>query len=314
MIRRGAPCLIVALLLWAAVIGTPALAAAQSTAIDRELDEARTFYREGRFDSAIVTLRSAIEQLQQFRDVQARKVQLADAHLLLGLAHLAMRAEGEALDNFRQVVTLDPERTLDPEIFSPRVVALFDRARAEVSKDRNKPSPPPPIDPPNPELPVKPASAVVPITSGTTMRVRFSGAGRFVEGNLVGVDDRSLTIIDGDNQQSLTFPRDMVTRVDILGRQKGHALQFGLIGAGLGVLTGVVEKPTCTAETPPGVECWTRAGNIGAYSVGFGLIGALIGALYRTQEWVEVPLNRLAPDGKAADLRTGIAITVASWD
>ena len=271
-----------------------------------------------------MTLRSAIEQLQQFRDVQARKVQLADAHLLLGLSHLAMRAEGEALDNFRQVATLDPERSLDPEIFSPRVVALFDRARADAAAARVVAPPPPPPDggtlgaerkPELPEKPEKPPSAVAPLTAGSLLRVRFSGAGRFVEGNLVGVNDRSLTIMDSENQQSLTFPRDMVTRVDILGRQKGHALEGGLIGAGLGVLAGVIEQPSCTPETPPGLECWTRAENIGAYSVGFGLIGALIGALYRTQEWVELPLNRLASTSRAAAApATGIAITVASWD
>ena len=313
--------MIAALVLWAALLGLPVWAGAQSTAVDRELDDARTLYREGRFDAAIVTLRSAIEQLQQFRDVQARKVQLADAHLLLGLAQLAMRAEAEALDNFRQVVTLDPERALDPEIFSPRVVALFDRARAEAAKGREvKPPPPPPpgggtLGPElKPELPATPPSAVAPMTAGTMMRVRFSGAGRFVEGNLVGVNDQSLTIIDSENQQSLTFPREMVTRVDILGRRKGHALQGGLVGVGLGVLAGVVEQPSCTPETPPGLECWTRAENIGAYSVSLGLIGALIGALYRTEEWVEVPLNRLASTSRAAGPAAGIAITIASWD
>ena len=321
--RTLASALIAAASLWCtlAMMLTPVSASAQTGAVDRQLDEARTLYSDGRFDAAVVTLRGAIAQLQELRDVQSRQVQLADAHLLLGLAHLAMRAEEEALTNFKQVVSLDPKRTLDTEIFSPRVVALFDRARAEVAEAARRINPSPAASGSDtkgddePALTTDSRQPVVPsLNAGTMMRLRLSGAGRYVQGNLVGVNDRTVTLVDSENQQNLTFPRDMVTRVDILGRRKGHALEGLLVGAGLGVLAGAVERPSCTADTPPEVECWTRAENISAYSFGLGLIGMLIGALWKTDEWVEVPQDRLSTTGKVAGGAAGIAITIASWD
>jgi TonB family protein len=82
--RTSAPATIAAASLWCTLTmnPTPTFAGAQTVAVDRQLDEARTLYQDGRFDAAVATLRGAIEQLQQLRDVQSRKVQLADAHYL----------------------------------------------------------------------------------------------------------------------------------------------------------------------------------------------------------------------------------------
>lgn len=307
-----------AVVLWCllAPVGAPAFAAAQSGELERELDEAKTLYREGRFDATVAKLRGVIAQLQQLRDIQSRKVQLADAHLLLGLAHLAMRAESDALENFRQVVTLDPGRTLDPEIFSPRVVALFDRARSEAAAARTAEAPaqPPREREPEPARSKEPAGAPrsdqVPLTAGTMMRLQFSGAGRHVKGNLIALNDQSFILVDGDNQQQLTFPRDMVTRVDILHRRKAHTLQGAMIGAGVGALIGAVETPGCDSSG----ECWTRGENIAYGALGAGLVGALVGALYRTDEWVEVPVNRLANTAARTGKRVTIGIPVVSWE
>ena len=264
---------------------------AQQSAVERDLDGAKTLYSEGRLDEAVAALRKVISQLNQQRDQQSRKVQLADAHFHLGLSYFALRDESSALENFRQVVALDPGRSLDPEIYSPKIISLFTQARADVRAL--------PTDPPK-ELDERGQTDAPPgairlgnhfLQPGTRVRLWLQGDGGTVKGNLVSLSNLAFSLVGGQNQ-NLSFPRKHVTRIDVVKEQKRHWLAGMIIGTSVGAALGAVETPGCAGNDG---DCYTRGENMGYGALGAGIIGALLGALYQTEEWVEVPLDRAPP-------------------
>jgi hypothetical protein len=115
------------LTLWLAAAGTGGAATRSD-----DLDAAKAFYHEGRFVEAIERLRAAVGELTLLRDLELRRVQLADAYLHLGLAHLALQQKDEAREAFREMLRADPARRLDPDTYAPKVMALYQEARASL--------------------------------------------------------------------------------------------------------------------------------------------------------------------------------------
>lgn len=121
-----------------------AVAAAQLPAFERELAEAKSLYREARFQEAIAKLEEVVVRFKPLRDVELRKIQLADAYLHLGLAHVAVNEGTAAKENLKDMLRLDPQRRLDPEVYAPKVVALVEEARAELRATSQAAASPPP--------------------------------------------------------------------------------------------------------------------------------------------------------------------------
>ena len=275
-------------------LAVPVTAAPQQTVIETELDGAKGLYEEGRLDEAIGALRSVIVKLNELRDVRDRTRKLAEAHFHLGLAYLAMKNESAAIENFRQVAALDPDRVLDPEIYSPRVLSVFEEARSDVVRSLASDRPAaPPEDPVRPSVtgvaPLVPGESLLRILPGTKIRVERTGPRFAVEGQLLAVNENMLTI--GASDWRVDLPRETVTRVQIVTRRKSHWIAGMVIGTGLGVLIGALETPGCGGNDG---DCYTRGENMGYGGLGLGLIGGLVGALYRTDEWADVPLSRSA--------------------
>jgi hypothetical protein len=97
----------------------------------RELDEARALYREGRFGQTIARLQTLILQLQSDEGSRAPAVE-AEAHLLTALAYVALDDGNAAKASFERLLRLAPERRLDPEVYAPKVIALFEEARRSL--------------------------------------------------------------------------------------------------------------------------------------------------------------------------------------
>ena len=293
-------CLVVPLLI-CVVLGTSAKTAlGRQSAVERELDGAKTLYTEGRLDEAVSALRKVISTLNQLRDQQSRKIQLADAHFHLGLSYFALRDESSALENFRQVVALDPNRHLDPEIYSPKIIGLFAQARADVG--------PAPTDPSVKASETEAPPATLRLGShflqpGTRVRLWLKGDGGTVKGNLVALNDKNFSLVSGENQ-NLSFPRETVTRVDVVKERHRHWLAGTIIGTAVGAGIGAAETPGCAGNDG---DCYTRAENIAYGALGAGIIGALLGALYQTEEWVEISVERASPVATSAGRR--IAVT-----
>ena len=286
----GARRMIVLVLMCVTAFVASVSAAGRQTNLERDLDQAKILYRDGRLDEAVASLRGVIDQLNKLRDQQNRTKQLAEAHLYLGLSYFGARDESAALQNFRQVVALDPGRTLDPEIYSPRVMALFEQARGDVEGARTtEPTQGRPVAPNDEKQPAASSDTGPPLQPGTKVRLhlRLGGETAAVAGTLVARSDQALTLLDADSTR-LSFPRETITHVEVSRGRRAHWLLGAVLGAGIGAAVGAFEAPGCDRSG----TCYTRGENIGYSAAGIGLIGALAGALYRTDQWVEVSFDR----------------------
>ncbi len=175
------------------------------------------------------------------------------------------------------------------DLSSSKTVAFFDRARLEagrltiespVTETAIGTAPPQTALPPSP-LPTK--DSPLQILPGTRVRLRLGS--QKVVGTVLDSDAESVTIA-GPANSILAVPRARVTKVEVMNGRKGHWLAGAIVGASLGALIGALETPGCAGGAG---DCYTRGENIGYGILGFGIVGTLVGALYKTDEWVEVP-------------------------
>lgn len=129
---RSAVCLTVAL----AIAASPLTAAAPppkpvaKAAGDAELAAGIRQVEDGEYDAAILTLDGAARRLA----LDPTKVaELSQAYLYLGIAFVGKGHESAAKAKFREAVSQIRDLTLSAEKFPPRVIDLFESARAEVS-------------------------------------------------------------------------------------------------------------------------------------------------------------------------------------
>ena len=101
----------------------------------RELDEAKALYQSARFDAAVVRLENAVRRMDRVRDLELRRILLADAYLHLSLAHLALGDDVAARESMRRMLLVDRDRHLDRELYAPKVVKLWEEVRSELELD-----------------------------------------------------------------------------------------------------------------------------------------------------------------------------------
>jgi hypothetical protein len=97
----------------------------------RELDEAKALYRDGRFGQTIATLQTLVLRLQSDEGSRAPAIE-AEAHLYTGLAYVALDDPEAAKASFERLLRLAPDRRLDPDVYAPKVIALFEEARTRA--------------------------------------------------------------------------------------------------------------------------------------------------------------------------------------
>lgn len=93
-----------------------------------DLNDARTQFRGGNYAEAISLLSSLLYPKAQLTG----KAQLAEAHLLLGVAYLETGNVKGADTEFEEALFLDPTLKLDPLVFSARAVDVFDHKRRQL--------------------------------------------------------------------------------------------------------------------------------------------------------------------------------------
>src|SRR5262249_44185758 len=117
------------------VLGLALAQAGTPSPASDDLEAAKQLYRDGHFSESIVKLRTVLAELPLLQDLALRRVQLADAYLHLALAHVALAEREPAKQAFKDMLKVDSQRKLDPEIYAPKVVALFGEARDELERE-----------------------------------------------------------------------------------------------------------------------------------------------------------------------------------
>jgi tetratricopeptide (TPR) repeat protein len=101
--------------------------------ISAELSRAQSLYFSAQFQESIALLRSLETRLAN--DAQ-RANELLQVKLYLGLGHLGLNQTDQAKARFAEVSLMDPKFTLDPKEYSPKVIDLFNEARAGTVQAR----------------------------------------------------------------------------------------------------------------------------------------------------------------------------------
>lgn len=122
-----------------------ALAAAAPGGVEAKLEAAIEDFEFGEHAAAADKLRGLLEPIQ----LEAKENVIVARQYLGACYHLLGRTS-EARTQFSMLLTLDPTHRLDPAVFSPALVKLFERVRAETGLNLRDPAPPPPSPPPPP--------------------------------------------------------------------------------------------------------------------------------------------------------------------
>jgi hypothetical protein len=111
----------------AALIAAPARGAAPAAAPD--LATGIRQVQEGDYESAVTTLQAVTQKLE---GQTARRAELAQAFLYLGVAHVALDQRDAAKAAFRSALARNRSLRLTEDRFSPKVIATFEEARREA--------------------------------------------------------------------------------------------------------------------------------------------------------------------------------------
>jgi hypothetical protein len=124
----------------AGLLVAPRPATAPQAAVDPDVSEGVRLVETGDYDAAILALDGAARRLAAD---PARVRELSRAYLYLGIAYLGKGHEAAARANFREAVMKVRDLTLSPSEFPPKVIDLFEAARADAMQEREPPAPPP---------------------------------------------------------------------------------------------------------------------------------------------------------------------------
>jgi len=94
------------------------------------LNDGRALFDAADTEGAIPLLERAVERLEEGTRAVGDPRELVSAYLLLGLAHASQGDNASALESWHTVAVLDPTLELDAVRYAPKIVTLFDEARA----------------------------------------------------------------------------------------------------------------------------------------------------------------------------------------
>jgi tetratricopeptide (TPR) repeat protein len=111
----------------------PTALAAAVDEISETLMRAEGLYYEAEFTKSIELLLRLDQQLRPQSDHSQEKITVK---LQLALGYIGLNDSSEAKAHFRDLFALEPDYSVDPQRFSPKVVALAEQAKAEQTEIR----------------------------------------------------------------------------------------------------------------------------------------------------------------------------------
>lgn len=122
----------------------------------RMLELAKLYYNNGEYENAIKQLENALQYLKQLN--QSEQV---EAYKYLAFSYVAFGDKEKAKDQFKKALLLEPKLELDPATVSPKIIKVFEEAKAEMAAVITKPPTAPP-----PAKPVKPVVKPAEVSTG----------------------------------------------------------------------------------------------------------------------------------------------------
>src|SRR5215831_572672 len=96
------------------------------------LARAEALYYEADFAKSIELLLRADDLLRQSGDVK----QKMDVKLQLALSYIGLNDTARAKTYLGELFALDPDRRIDPQVYSPKVIQLAEEAKTELNEHR----------------------------------------------------------------------------------------------------------------------------------------------------------------------------------
>ena len=146
-------------------------------------------------------------------------------------------------------------------------------------------------------------------------RIRVQQGSQTVTGTLLSLDSAGLVIVTG-KADSVTVPRASITAVEVSTGTRSHAGKGALIGLGTGLLTGVVVGIASSGSDDGDFFDFSS----GEWAAGVGLtgavigtgVGAIVGAVIRTDKWAPAVLPTVGIRGYGPDdKRVAIGLRIA---
>ena len=150
------------------------------------------------------------------------------------------------------------------------------------------PGPPPPVASSKVQAPEAVVGLSPRLFAGARVRVMHSG--QKTEGILVGLSDESLAL--AGSAGTIQIPRQSVAGIDTWAGERKRALKGALIGLISGVALDFTSEPYCTSGNGLPNGC-SRAASATETALGGAVVGAGIGLLVKTTNWIPVSLNGL---------------------
>jgi len=92
------------------------------------LNRAKEFYYGGEYESAIRELENALLYLKQLKQTDQ-----VEAYKYLAFSYVAFGDRARAKAQFKKALALDPALELDPATVSPKIIKVFEEAKAEMT-------------------------------------------------------------------------------------------------------------------------------------------------------------------------------------
>lgn len=92
------------------------------------LGKAKDHYYSGEYEFAIRELENALQFLKQLKQTDQ-----VEAHKYLAFSYVAFGDRIKAKEQFKKALVLDPQLELDPATVSPKIIKVFEEAKAEIA-------------------------------------------------------------------------------------------------------------------------------------------------------------------------------------